>query len=295
MLRSLIGLILLASVSSDPLFEGQYRASVDDFQPMELLELSPIPRLKSSAIAPDIGAKAAILMDYDTGLVLYKKNSDEQMAMASLTKIMTAIIILENHALDEVVTVGSNFSGIEGVKIWIRQYEQLYVEDLLKALLIRSAGDAAMALAEYHSGSVEAFVEEMNERARTLNLTDTHFENPIGLDADDHYSTAFDLAILSKHALHMSAFRSIVGMEEARIESVDRKIDHYFKTTNKLLGSYLNILGVKTGTTYAAGESLINLARNEAGREVIAVLLNSPDRFQENKSMIDWAFRSHEW
>jgi len=295
MLRSLLGLILLASMSSDPLAEGQYQVDPGDFQPASLLELSPIPKLKSEAIAPEIGAKAAILMDYDTGLILYEKNIDEPMAMASLTKIMTAIIILENHALDEVVTVGSDFSGVLGVKIWIRQHEQLYVEDLLKALLIRSAGDAAMALAEYHSGSVEAFVKEMNERARELNLVGTRFKNPIGLDAEGQHSTAFDLAIMSKYAMHMPEFRAIVQLEEASIESVDGKFDHYFKSTNKLLDSYLNILGVKTGTTDAAGESLINLARNEVGREVIAVLLNSPNRFQENKSMIDWAFRSYVW
>jgi D-alanyl-D-alanine carboxypeptidase len=182
--------------------------------------------------------------------------------MASLTKIMTALLILENHGLNEIVTVDSDFSGELGVRIWLRQYEKMTVGDLLKGLLIPSAGDAAVALADYHSGSVEAFVEAMNARARELNLADTHFMNPVGLDEEDHYSSAFDLAILSKYALRIPAFRNIVRMDRATVSSVDGKFHHSFDSTNYLLNSYLDIQGVKTGTTDGAGASLINLARN---------------------------------
>ena len=182
-----------------------------------------------------------------------------------------------------------------GVKIWLRQYEQITVGNLLIALLVRSAGDAAFALAEHHSGSVDAFVNEMNERAKVLNLKNTHFTNPVGLDNDEHYSSVFDLAILTKHALKFRSFRNIVRMKEATIASVDDKFKHSFNSTNYLLNSYLDIQGVKTGTTDAAGESLINLALNDGGHEIISILLNSPNRFQENKSMIDWVFRSYEW
>lgn len=265
------------------------------FDETSLLEINLIPALKHEALQPDIEAKSALIMDYDTGLLLYEKNIHEQLPMASLTKIMTAILILEHHDLWEVVTVDSDFSSEVGVRVWLRQYEKITVGDLLKALLIPSAGDAAIALADYHSGSVEAFVAEMNERARELNLVNTHFVNPIGLDADGHYSSAFDLAILSKYALHFPAFRNIVRLDEATISSVDGKFKHAFESTNYLLNSYLDIQGVKTGTTDEAGQSLINLARNYRGHEVIAILLNSPSRFQENKSMIDWAFRSYEW
>ncbi len=265
------------------------------FDETSLLEVSPIPILRDDALNPDIGAKAALIMDYDTGLVLYDKNMHEEMPMASLTKIMTAILILEDHDLSEVVTVGSGFPDLEGVRIWLRQGEKLTVHDLLQALLIRSAGDAAMALAEHHSGTVEEFVNAMNERTKELNLIHTQFKNPVGLDDEGHYSSAYDLAILSKYALHFSTFRSIVGMSEASISSVDDKFHHHFDSTNYLLNSYLDILGVKTGTTAGAGKSLINLARDDRGNEIIAVLLNSPARFQENKSMIDWAFRSYMW
>lgn len=295
MFRSLIGLLLLASLNSSSSPAISASSSALDFDETALFELNPIPTLKGGAIQPDIEAKAALLMDYDTGIILYGKNIDEEMPMASLTKIMTAILILEHHSLSETVTVSSNFNGLEGVRVWLKKGEQLTVEDLLKALLIPSAGDAAMALAEYHSGTVEDFVKEMNKRAKELNLIHTRYVNPIGLDAEGHYSSAGDLATLTKYALHFSAFRAIVRMDEAKIKSVDGKTTHSLTSTNYLLNSYLDIQGVKTGTTDEAGQSLINLARGEKGQEVIAVLLNSPGRFQENKSMIDWALRSYRW
>lgn len=282
----------IAAPSSGIIYDA---TSPETFDETSLLEVSPIPTLRHEALKPDIEAKAALIMDYDTGLVLYDKSMHEEMPMASLTKIMTAILILEDHDLSDVVTVESDFAELEGVRIWLRQGERVTVHDLLKALLIRSAGDAATALAEHHSGTVEDFVSAMNERAKKLNLIHTQFANPIGLDEEGHYSSAYDLAILSKYALHFPTFRAIVRLDEASISSVDDKFHHYFESTNDLLNSYLDILGVKTGTTEGAGQSLINLARNDRGHEVIAVLLNSPARFQENKSMIDWAFRSYEW
>jgi len=295
MFRSIISLLLLASIASSDGSQSFDEALIESFDETSLLELSPIPKLKHESLEPDIEAKAALIMDYDTGILLYEKNIHEKLPMASLTKIMTAILILENHDLDEIVAVESDFAGLQGVRVWLRQYERLTVESLLKALLIRSAGDAAIALSDFHSGSVEAFVDAMNRRAKELNLSNTHFKNPIGLDEDDHYSSAYDLAHLSKYAMNMRAFRNIVRLDGATIKSVDGRFSHSFESTNYLLNSYLDILGVKTGTTDAAGASLINLARSDSGHEVIAVLLNSPQRFQENKSMIDWAFRSYSW
>lgn len=219
------------------------------------------------------------------------------MPIASLTKIMTALVILENHDLDEVVMIEEDYNQMEelGVRIWLHQYEKITVENLLIGLLVRSAGDAALALAAYHSGSVDAFVNEMNARAQTLHLDQTHFTNPIGLDHPDHYSSAFDLAILTKHALRYPDFRRIVRMPRAAITSTDGEITHEFESTNYLLESYLDIRGVKTGTTDEAGQSLINLAHHWNGKEVIVVLLDSPERFQESKRLIDWAFRNFSW
>lgn len=292
MIRSLTTLLLLANVTpvdlpptlSEPLAsQGSW------------IEVQPIPQLQQDRLAPEVKAKAALLVDNATGLVLYEKNAHESLPMASLTKIMTAVMILEHHQLDEVVTISSNYSDLEGVKINVHKGEQLTVRSLLQALLLPSAGDAAMALAEYHSGSVDAFVEAMNQRAKALNMIHTHFKNPVGLDEEGHVSTAIDLAKLARYAMHFSAFRDIVKQPGAAIESVDGRFSYALTNTNRLLESYLNVLGIKTGTTDEAGESVINLARNDGGHEVLSVLLNSPDRFQESKSMLDWAFRSYLW
>jgi len=298
MLRSLISLLLLANLSTGTLLPTMNDIQ-SSFDAADLLEVHRIPVKSHETIHPDIEAKAALVMDVDSGVVLFEKDSRKRMPIASLTKIMTAILILESHSLYEVVTVDENYAAMKedniGVKIWLRQNEKITVGDLLIALLVRSAGDAAFSLAKHHSGSVEAFIDEMNEKATTLNLKNTHFMNPIGLDEDEHYSSAFDLAILTKYALRFSAFRNIIKIKEANITSTDGKIKHSFNSTNQLLNSYLDIQGVKTGTTDAAGESVINLARNGGGHEVIAIILNSPNRFQENKSIIDWTFRSYEW
>ena len=145
MFRTLFTLIIIASLNGG--VDLGDMAMVEDFDETTLLELSPIPALKDETLAPEIEAKSALVMDYGTGTLLYEKNIHERLPMASLTKIMTAIIILENHDLDEVVTIQSDLSGQLGVRIWLRQYEKMTVGSLLKALLVRSAGDAAIALA----------------------------------------------------------------------------------------------------------------------------------------------------
>lgn len=293
MFRSMVGILLLINLNIG-LTEDQTSQPV--FDAVNLLHVAPIPAKNQDTIQPDIKAKAALLMDIDSGIVLYENNSHASLPIASLTKIMTAILILESHNLNEIVTIKDDFSGLEGVKIDLYQYESMTIEDLLIGLLVRSGGDAAIALAKHHSNSVEKFVAEMNQKAKMLNLYNTNFMNPVGLDDSKHYSSAFDLAILTKYALHNSHFRQIIRLNRATITSVDGKITHKFKNTNKLLNNeYLNILGVKTGTTDEAGESIINLARNSKGQEIITVLLNSPDRFQESKSLLDWAFRNYSW
>jgi len=293
MFRGLISLLLLATLSTAPLST----AGEAVFSEKDLLDVQAIPVKNINALEPVIGAKAALLMDLDTGIVMYEKNPDQQLPMASLTKIMTAVLILDSHRLDEVVTIDDDFNsmGELGVRMWLQKYEKITVESLLTGLLVPSAGDAAMALAKYHSGSVEAFMEAMNNKARMLNLKNTNFVNPHGIDAENHYSSAYDLAILTKYALRNKDFRRIVRISGATVTSANGQISHSLEGTNYLLNSYLDIRGVKTGTTDAAGESLINLAHNTNGKEVIVVLLNSPSRFQESKSIIDWAFRNFLW
>ena len=293
MLRSLIILLMFLNLNSPTLTAIVYPNAKTN----SLLSVESIPLKDPNAIKPAIDAKGALLMDLDTGILLYEKNSDQKLPMASLTKIMTAVIILDSHSLDEIVTVKDDFNkmGELGVKMWLQQYEKITVGDLLIGLLVPSAGDAAIALATYHSGSVKDFVNGMNEKAKILNLRNTHFTNPIGLDENGHYSSAYDLAILTKYALRNKDFRRIVQMQNATVTSVNGAIEHKLEGTDELLNSYLDIRGVKTGTTDAAGQSVVNLARNTNGKEVIVVLLNSPSRFQESKEIIDWGFRNFKW
>jgi D-alanyl-D-alanine carboxypeptidase len=291
MIRSLITLFFLASLNSAHDRAGDDLRSAMLFNPAALLEVSAVPTTEAGAPQPVIGAHEALLMDAATGVVLFEKNAREKVPIASLTKIMTAVLILDSHNLDEVARVPDSYPDLESSRIWLRKGERMTVENLLIALLVPSAGDAALTLATFHSGSVEKFVEEMNARAKTLGLFNTQFKNPIGLDEEGNYSTAYDLAILTKYAMRNKDFRRYVQMTEATITSADGALSHSFESTNKLLNSYLNILGVKTGTTDAAGESVINWARNPQGHEVIAVILKSPNRFQENKALIDWGFR----
>lgn len=294
MFRSLIALLLVAGWGSGiPVATPKAKT----FDPVSILEVQPIPRAAEGASVPVIEAKSALLMDVDSGIVMFQKNAEWRIPMASLTKIMTAILILESHKLSEVVTIDDDFNQVPelGVRIWLQQYEKITVGDLLIGLLVPSAGDAAIALAKHHSGTVGQFVEAMNAKATELHLSNTHFRNPIGLDEEDHYSTAFDLATLVRSALRFPDFRRIVRLSSATIASTNGKISHTFKSTDELLGNYLGIYGVKTGTTDGAGQSVINLARTPSGKEVLSVVLDSPNRFQESKSLIDWSFRNFSW
>lgn len=301
MLRSLLSLFFILGANANGFLappDDAPEAAIVAFDETRLLEVSRIPQKAKVASQPIIQAKSALLMDVSTGLPLYEKNIYQPLPMASLTKIMTALLILESHNLDEVVNVEDDFSnyGEVGVKMWLQQHEKMTVENLLIGLLVRSAGDAAVTLAKFHSGSVEAFVDKMNQRAQLLRLTQTHFQNPIGLDHPDQYSTAFDLAILTRYALRNPDFRRMVELDRAIPSSVDGRIQHPIDSTNYLLNSYLDIRGVKTGTTDAAGASLINLAVHPNGdAEVISILLDSPERFQESKRLIDWSFRNFYW
>ena len=294
MFRSLISLLFVANLTTGDIIDNQDLVS-QNFNEIELLEVHPVPKKSKQAIMPVIKAKSALLIDVDTGLVLYEKNSKAILPMASLTKIMTAIVILESHSLYEVVTVEDAHRDDEvGVRIWLYDGEKITINNLLIGLLVPSGGDSALALAEYHSGSVDKFVKEMNSKAKELGLKNTQFKNPIGLDDEGHYSSVEDLATLTKYALGFPTFRKIVNTQRASIQSVNGKIDHSFYNTNYLLNGYLDIRGVKTGTTDEAGESLINIGRKN-GHEVLTVLLNSPNRFQESKIMIDWAFSNFKW
>ncbi len=238
-----------------------------------------------------VAAKSAYIEDARTRQVVYEKSPHEKLPIASLTKLMTAYLILKDKNLDEIVTIPKEISTVQGggsVVINLVPGDKMTARQLTQAALIPSANDAAVALAVWHSGSVNDFVAKMNDTARELGMTDTNFENPTGLDTVGHVSTAHDLALLTHYLLENEFFRTTVNTESMTIAS-EKGREYRLNTTNQLLLNAPSVRGVKTGYTQAAGECLVTLSERE-GREVITVILGSTDRFGESRNMINLAF-----
>lgn len=245
--------------------------------------------LTCSADTLSLSARSAILMDADTGEVLYQKDAFVRLPMASTTKIMTAIVALENLNLEEEIEVSPKATGIEGSSIYLYPNERITMESLLYALLLESANDAATAIAIAVSGSVEAFAEKMNRKADEIGLTSTHFENPHGLDGKEHYTTAYDLAKLSAYALSNPQFERICSTYKKNIslngdEGVRVLVNH-----NKMLQIYEGAIGVKTGFTKKSGRCLVSAAERD-GLRLIAVTLNAPSDWQDHTDLLDFGF-----
>lgn len=291
MIRSF--LLLLAFTGLPILQTSQF----DTIIQTPIISVAPVPIQINDFSLPDIHAKSALVMDQLSGTVLYKKNIHTRLPMASLTKIMTAIIILEENDIQDTVTINFHSRDIEGAKMHLLKYETISVQNLLYGLLIASANDAANALAQYNAQTHDAFVEKMNRKAHDLGLYDTHFTNPVGFDDEQnlHYSTAHDLAFLTLYALKKPFFRDTVKITHRTVSSQNGKISHTLKNTNKLLQSYLPFEGVKTGTTDAAGQCLITLHPISKHTRILTVMLNSEDRFQETKLLIENILKNYNW
>lgn len=232
---------------------------------------------------PHTTAHAAILYERSTGTVLYGKDIHERRAPASLTKVMTALVAIERGNMNDVVTVSRNAASIRGSSAHLYPDQKIRMIDLLHGLLLNSGNDAAVAIAEHIAGSVEAFVTLMNERARELGLVNTQFKNPHGLDEPGHYSSAFDLAVLTDTAMHYPLFAEIVAKREYTSEH------RTFRNTNKLLWSMQGVEGVKTGTTGQAGNCLVAAISGE-GMQLISVVLGSADRWNDSVRLLQHGF-----
>ena len=240
-----------------------------------------------------VSAKGAVLMEADSGDIIFGQNENARLPMASTTKIMTALVALESLPVDTEVKITSRSVGVEGSSIYLCEGEILTLEQLLYALMLESANDAATAIAIAVSGSVEAFAEKMNTKAASLGLTDTHFVNPHGLDAEEHYTTAFELALVTRAALQNPLFREISATERKTIplrgeEGVRLLLNH-----NKLLTSYEGCIGGKTGYTKKTGRCLVSAAERE-GVTLIAVTLSAPDDWRDHTAMLDYGFGTYE-
>lgn len=247
----------------------------------------------SAVQAIDVNAGAAVLMDSVTGKVLYEKNGYTQMGMASTTKIMTAILAIENGNLDDVVTVSSNAAGLEGTSMYLALGEKVKMEDLIYGLMLPSGNDASVAIAEHISGSVEAFAELMNQKAKEIGANQTHFTNPHGLYDPNHYTTAYDLALISRYAMQNPVFEEVAATGTKAVPWEGHKEKKWLANANKLLKLYDGADGIKPGYTPETGRTLVGSATRDGWR-VITVTLNCRGDWEEHKKMFDYAFNLYQ-
>lgn len=249
----------------------------------------------SSAWAdPSVVGRAAVLIDSKSGKILYAKNADEPLPPASTTKIVTAIITLENCKLSDMVTAQKDATIVEPSAIGLKEGERISVENHLWALLLKSANDSAVALADHVSGSVGEFAEFMNSRARDWGATNSNFTNPNGLPDPNHYSTARDLAYIAKHAMENPEFRKFVATKVKVIPRDDDTAIKWLQNHNKMLWQYEGASGIKTGYTKAAKQCLVTSAEKN-GQELIAVVLGSEGTniWSDGKTLLDYGFNNY--
>ena len=248
---------------------------------------------ENAATPPSVSAKSAVLIEASTGEILYEKNAHLPMGMASTTKIMTALVALESAAPDTVITVPKEAVGVEGSSVYLTEGEQLTLCDLLYALLLSSANDAATAIAIAIGGSEEAFCARMNARARSLGLQSTRFANPHGLYDEEHYTTAYELAQITAEALSIPLFSQIVSTYTKKIPHDGIPDVRLLCNHNKLLRTYEGAIGVKTGFTKKTGRTLVSAAERD-GMTLIAVTLDAPDDWRDHTALLDYGFASYE-
>ena len=243
--------------------------------------------------APTVSAKSAVLIEAESGEIIFGKSADERLPMASTTKIMTALVAIENADISKTVSVSPAAVGVEGSSVYLYADERMTLEDLLYAMMLESANDAATAIAIEVGGDLDTFVDMMNERAQKMGLSDTHFENPHGLDGESHYTTAYELALIAREAMSNSKFLEICSTYKKTIplnetEGVRLLINH-----NKMLRSYNGAVGIKTGFTKKSGRCLVSAVERE-GLTFIAVTLGAPDDWKDHTALLDYGFSLYE-
>lgn len=234
-------------------------------------------------------AEAAALIDVKSGRLLYSQRGDKRMRIASTTKIMTAIVAIEQGKLSDVVKVSGSAAGKEGSSIYLKAGEEMSLQHLLYGLMLRSGNDAATAIAEHVGGSEQGFVLLMNEKARELGMEGTRFMNPHGLDHAEHYSTANDMARLTAYALQNPVFQEIVKTEVKRVPNPNESWDYVWSNKNKMLNIYNGADGVKTGYTKTAKRCLVSSATRN-GQQLAAVTLNDGNDWLDHSRLLDWGF-----
>lgn len=262
---------------------------------LPISEPNYIPILDSNAAKPVINAKSAVVFDIRSGRFLYESNGKTKLPVASLTKIMSAVVVLENLDLEDIVTIPAESIRVDGEKQDLYLGEKMSVRNLLKLMLIESSNDAAYALVAHAKSKGIDFVEAMNAKARALYMADSYFNDPAGLD-DTAYSTGKDLVKLVQYSLNYQEIWDISAEKTAIIESSDERIKHQVYSTNRLLGILQDIIGGKTGYTEGAGQCMI-LVTNvpDYPSKIVSIVLGSNDRFGDTQKLIDWTRRAYRW
>ena len=250
------------------------------------------PRAVASNPPPEITARGVIIFDLPSAVTLFEKNSHTRFLPASTVKMMTALVALDYFTLDQILEVSQ--VSQEGQDIKLIDGERMTFENLLYAVLVASANDAAETLAANYPGGTQAFVAQMNKKAQQLSLKDTYFTNPIGLDDIHQYTSPFDLALLARSALLNPVFSQVVATRQKTIFDTTQEKAYELSNINQLLGAVPGVKGVKTGWTQEAGECLVTYIERE-NRKLVIVVLGSLDRFGETEKLINWAFENFEW
>lgn len=278
--------------------EPSYNTFVQ-FVPVQIAvaaETEKAPRKRGDSLAPVVEAESIYAIDLETDTPLLARDIFTRRPIASIGKLITAMVVLDRHKLNEKVTVSKHASEEEGSQMGLKAGEEITVENLLMGMLINSGNDAAVALAEFDAGSENVFVFKMNEKAHSLGLKDTHFSNAKGFDEPENYSTAYDASLFAKAALGYPFIRKTVAIKTTTVTSASGKTKHPLESTNELLENpYWKVIGLKTGRTPAAGQSFVALTQGPKNREILTIVLDSPSRFKETKILIDWILRNYEF
>lgn len=282
--RKIIGVLVLCIFLAHPAF-AEITISTDEIT----IETAKVSGGKWTL--PYVTAHSAILMDAQTGDILYERDAHKQRPNASTTKILSAIVALELAGLDEVVTVSEKADKVGESSLHLNKDDKLKLGELIEGALVKSGNDACVAIAEQTAGSLDNFMKLMNLKAATLGAFNTHFTNPHGLPDKNHYSTAYDLAVIARYGLSIPEFSKIVQRKVATVKYEHPQKNQVINNTNKLLYNYPLADGVKTGTTNAAGKCLIASA-SKNGRQLIGVFLNAPDRFGDAQRLLEWGFNN---
>lgn len=259
-----------------------------------LFRLNSAPELASAEEPPQLSARSAIAMDRSSGTILFSRNMDERLPIASVTKMMTALVVSEALDYGQTVTVERTELNVVGTNMGLVAGEKIKVGDLLKGMLIPSSNDAAKVLAATVAGNEPDFVRMMNDKARTIGLSSTNFSNPVGLDDPNNYSTCRDLVMLAEEFIKDFRLSEIAKTNNERVSSVDGKIKHDLRSSNKLLLENDKIIGIKTGYTSLAKGNLVTRFK-DGDKELLTVVLNSDEREEDTRKLINWVLAAYRW